>query len=296
MPEITSLPTQSEALDQLVAALAEAQGEFQPIQLNRTVVVQKKAGGSYTFEYATLDAVLDATVPALSRHGLAISSTFSLDGIFSVYLMHKSGQWRACHARVANPLNDLQGFGSNVTYLRRYFTMSMLNVAGEYEDDGNRAVGNEAVPQIDPFDPLWDALAAKGIVEKNAIRAWCEGVLGRSIPTTATITELELARLLSEARAKPQEADTAIPMATEAQCKELNAALDELKPWGASTDGMDAKAAATKRKEAKLQWATGMLKLSTPVKSLRDLKEDEVARLIAAAKAGEVPQDEQVPF
>ena len=55
-------PTQSAETGAIVASLAKAQGAFLPVHRNRTVEVNLKDGkGKYTFAYATLDSVLDAT-------------------------------------------------------------------------------------------------------------------------------------------------------------------------------------------------------------------------------------------
>ena len=56
----------------LAAALAKAQSEFPPIPRDKTVTVQTKAGGSYTFSYAPLDTVLGAVRGPLTSNGFQL--------------------------------------------------------------------------------------------------------------------------------------------------------------------------------------------------------------------------------
>src|SRR3990167_1808824 len=79
---------------ELAAALAKAQSEFPPIERGKTVRVQTKTGGSYTFTYAPLDEILAAVKPVLSENGLALSQLLSnLDGkpALRTMLLHASG-------------------------------------------------------------------------------------------------------------------------------------------------------------------------------------------------------------
>ena len=44
-----------------------------------------------------------------------------------------------------SPLGDIQKHGSNITYIKRYLLSSMLMISGEDDDDGEYALGREAV-------------------------------------------------------------------------------------------------------------------------------------------------------
>lgn len=143
--ETTSNPTGA-----LAAALAKAQGEFEPIEKAREVKVNgQTAQGkeySYTFAYAPLDVVLAATRPALSRNGLALVQLLE-DGqatpVLRTLLLHASGE--RLEARVSLPAKPqkAQDLGSMITYLRRYSIVSILGVVAEEDDDGNAGDGNE---------------------------------------------------------------------------------------------------------------------------------------------------------
>ena len=130
---------------QIMAALVTAQGQFPPIPKNRTVVVEKKAGGSYEFEYATLDAVIGAIRKPLADNGLGFMQAVEGKTIATM-LFHKSGEW--CETRLPMKGNDFgaQDQGSAMSYAKRYCLMAMLGIAAEGEDeDGNSADGNKIV-------------------------------------------------------------------------------------------------------------------------------------------------------
>src|SRR5262245_2714291 len=74
------IPPQRTITAALNAALAAAQGEFPPIPKDKTVTVETRTGRSYTFSYATLDAILAACRPALTKHGLALSQQLEYNG------------------------------------------------------------------------------------------------------------------------------------------------------------------------------------------------------------------------
>lgn len=130
------------ALGPLATALAKAQASFPAIARDKTVRVETRTGGSYTFKYAPLDSILAAVRTPLADNGLAISQL--LDGHDLVtMLLHKDGA--TLTGRVPLPRSDgdtVQALGSAITYLRRYSLQAMLGIAAEEDDDGNRASGN----------------------------------------------------------------------------------------------------------------------------------------------------------
>ena len=297
-----STSTQSESISQICAALAKAQGSFKPILKNRTVEVSLKDGkGKYKFTYATLDSVLDATRAALSDNGICHTAMIR-DGFITVKLYHSSGEWFGASVPVPPVSAGWQAFGSAITYARRYLLTPLLGVASEEDDDGNAAEGNQ-LANVDPMQPLWDAIDKTAMKTKTSteIRTWCEMVLGRAIPQPDSLTKADLPVLLAalaKDTAKPVAANPVAPPSNvppagdnTALVNELNTALNELKPWGSATDGKPAKDVATIRKVAKLQWANAM-KGGKPLAGFNEMSGDELRSLIAKAKAGEVPECE----
>lgn len=142
----------SEQIGQLFDALSKAQGEFVNPERNRTVKVTTKAkegraAGSYTFDYATFDAILASTRPILAKYGLAVVQGVSTEAnkvTVTTRIGHASGEWIEDHITGQADAADLQAIGSATTYLKRYSYTALLNIAAEEDDDGNAGAGNEA--------------------------------------------------------------------------------------------------------------------------------------------------------
>lgn len=139
----------SENIDDLAFALAEAQGRINSPAKNREVRVTMKSGGSYSFKYATLDAVIEAVRAPLSAAGLAFIQTLGADGSgkyrLATTLVHASGQWISSETPLLVEEKTSQGFGSALTYMRRYALCAMLGVAADEDDDGGAASAGQAV-------------------------------------------------------------------------------------------------------------------------------------------------------
>ena len=102
-------------------------------------------------KYADLGNVMDACLPALNAVGIAVIQPTGEDE-FGRYvetrLIHgDSGEDLSCRVPLIVNKNDMQGYGSAVTYGRRYGLMAMAGIAPE-DDDGNAAAA--AAPKIDP--------------------------------------------------------------------------------------------------------------------------------------------------
>lgn len=91
---------------------------------------------------------MDACLPALNAAGIALIQPTGEDesGRFvETILIHgESGEQLSCRVPLIVQKNDMQGFGSAVTYARRYGLMAMAGIAPE-DDDGNAA--SKAPPQ-----------------------------------------------------------------------------------------------------------------------------------------------------
>jgi hypothetical protein len=135
----------SDCIAQLAKALASAQAEITNPQKNREVTVSTKTGGSYKFKYATLDGILDAVRPALTKNGLWFVQTLANgDGKYRLEttLMHESGEWVQSEQPLFVSDATNQAFGSALTYAKRYALTGMLGIAADEDDDGNGADGN----------------------------------------------------------------------------------------------------------------------------------------------------------
>lgn len=140
----------SESISELAPAFALAQGAFPEIPRNRTVRVTLKAGGTYTFAYATLDAILDAVRKPLAEHGLSLTCYMTADEKGDVCvsrLLHSSGQWMECYFPIIVESGaDAQRWGSGLTYAKRNSIACLLALHADEDDDGNAAAGHELEP------------------------------------------------------------------------------------------------------------------------------------------------------
>lgn len=135
----------SEEIAELVAALSQSQLEFDEVERNKTAHVEsKRTGAKYSYDYADLSAVIAATRPQLSKHGLVIIQMprVSLQHktcTIMTLLTHTSGQWMRGDLPFVMESLDPQSIGSAITYGRRYAQQALLNLAPESDDDGATA-------------------------------------------------------------------------------------------------------------------------------------------------------------
>ena len=108
--------------------------------------IKGKTNPAFRSKYADLAAVVDAVKPALAEHGLWFRQiTHPADGGVCVetVIHHSSGESLACGPLfVPASKQDAQGFGSALTYCRRYSLMAAFGVPAE-DDDGNAAVASK---------------------------------------------------------------------------------------------------------------------------------------------------------
>jgi hypothetical protein len=139
----------SESIDKLASALLKAQ------QAIRFAAKDSK-NPHFKNSYADLESVIDAIKAPLNDNGIVFlqSPSPSDDGKLhlTTRLMHESGQWMEDTAVAPLPKQDPQGFGSTLTYLRRY---SLSAVTGLYQadDDGNAGSGVGEKPAAKPAQP-----------------------------------------------------------------------------------------------------------------------------------------------
>lgn len=114
----------------LFTALAAAQGEMKNARFDGK-------NPHYQNEYASLAAVRDAVIPALSKHGIAVTQITVLDPFHLVTTLHKGDQ----HLSSQWPLSlaKPQEMGSQLTYARRYCLLAICGINGDVDDDAEEA-------------------------------------------------------------------------------------------------------------------------------------------------------------
>ena len=127
----------SESIKELAAALAKAQGDIRG-------AMKDASNPHFRNSYATLASVWDAIRAPLSRNGLAVVQLVSSSENeirVETILMHSSGEFISEVLPVPASKHDAQGYGSAITYGRRYGLQAIAGVAPE-DDDGNAAAAS----------------------------------------------------------------------------------------------------------------------------------------------------------
>ena len=136
----------------IATALVKAQKAFGP-------ALKSSTNPHFKSRYADLSACVEAVIDSLNNNGIALiqQNQPSPDGvIIETIFLHESGESLNC-GQLFVPANkhDAQGFGSALTYARRYSLMAACGIAPE-DDDGNTASRR---PQVNE-SALVDHLAA----------------------------------------------------------------------------------------------------------------------------------------
>lgn len=123
--------------------------------------------------YADLASVVEAIKPALKTNGLwfsQISHNIADHAAIETIIIHESGETMSTGI-VAVPVakRDAQGFGSALTYARRYSLSAAFGVCGE-DDDGNAAT--KAAPKDTQSHPKRAAfeVAFKAVKDMDALK------------------------------------------------------------------------------------------------------------------------------
>ena len=119
----------------IAAALVKAQRAFGP-------ALKDKTNPAFRSKYADLGACIEAVIDALNGAGIAlIQKQHPHEGGVCVetIFLHESGEtFSAGMLSVPATKQDAQGYGSALTYCRRYSLMAACGIAPE-DDDGNAA-------------------------------------------------------------------------------------------------------------------------------------------------------------
>lgn len=131
-------------MKQISAAFVKAKRSFGP-------ALKDKTNPAFRSKYADLGACLEAVEDALLENGIALlQETFEDPSGVTVetVFLHESGEERRCgKLHVPASKQDPQGYGSALTYARRYSLMAACGIAPE-DDDGNAATKATKAPVI----------------------------------------------------------------------------------------------------------------------------------------------------
>jgi len=144
-------------MKEIAAALVKAQKEFGP-------ALKTSTNPAFRSRYADLSACVEAVIDALNNNDIYLMQPTHecTDGVIvETIFIHSSGeQMSSGKLHVPATKHDAQGYGSALTYARRYSLMAACGIAPE-DDDGNSA----AKPKAAPAKPAAPAAKAPTSIE-----------------------------------------------------------------------------------------------------------------------------------
>jgi hypothetical protein len=141
-------------MNKIAAAFVAAKKEFAP-------ALKSSTNPHFRSKYADLAGCLEAVNDALLNNGIAVyqETSADLDGVtVETVFMHESGEvLRGGKLHVPAAKQDPQGYGSALTYARRYSIMAACGIAAE-DDDGNAASKAKPRNALDNVQPAVQGL------------------------------------------------------------------------------------------------------------------------------------------
>jgi hypothetical protein len=140
-------------MQKIASAFIKAKKAFSP-------ALKDKTNPAFRSKYADLGACLEAVNDALLENGIAVYQETHEDATgvtVETVLLHESGEsLRSGKFHVPAAKQDPQGYGSALTYARRYSLMTACGIAPE-DDDGNAATDTkrrqDAAPPAQDMSP-----------------------------------------------------------------------------------------------------------------------------------------------
>lgn len=187
---------QSDQINELVKALIEAHKEISHATMD-------SKNPHFKSEFASLEAVIDATKNAYLRHNcilMQLPILTTLGPVLITQITHTSGQWiRSETPILSKDQGDPQKMGSGLSYARRYAIAAISNI-GQKDDDGNHAssgspVETHRVPgnRPDPEDLIFPFPFPAGFRGKRLKDLGVDGIMqaGKSLAQWKQKTEKE---------------------------------------------------------------------------------------------------------
>lgn len=189
----------------IASAFVAAKREFGP-------ALKDKTNPAFRSKYADLGACLDAVEGPLLAHGIALyQETFEdATGVtVETVMLHESGESLRCgKLHVPASKQDPQGYGSALTYARRYSLMAACGIAPE-DDDGNAATrppSKAATPTAQTLSREQQdevaALVASTGADMAALMAWVSKGAGHECKTLSAVPVDALPHIVGKLKAK----------------------------------------------------------------------------------------------
>lgn len=148
----------------IATALVKAQREFGP-------ALKTSTNPHFRSKYADLSACVEAVIDALNNNGIylmQLTEEHEAGVKVSTVFIHESGeQMSGGTLFMPASKHDAQGFGSALSYARRYSLMAACGIAPE-DDDGNQATRTAPVQAVPKAVPKAPPVVPKQIAGKDA--------------------------------------------------------------------------------------------------------------------------------
>ena len=174
----------SEQTAELNAALSKAQAAVNS-------ATKDKVNPMYKSDYSSFDSLLSACRPALIEQGISITQWPIGSNDDRCHLMTRvqlKDQWMQCTFSIPVSKKDAHGFGSAITYLKRFCLSAVVGIASEIDDDGNSASGvsRQGKPQARTSEPAATGREAAShdhqSAKKNAVGEAAASLVAKATP------------------------------------------------------------------------------------------------------------------
>lgn len=121
--------------DSFASAFIKLQAAIKP-------AIKDATNPAFRSKYADLGAVWEAVREPLATNGFGVIQAPQFEGetmFLETILLHESGEKMTSRYPLKPAKQDPQGFGSAITYAKRYALSAMLGVVADEDDDGNAA-------------------------------------------------------------------------------------------------------------------------------------------------------------
>ena len=187
-------------MKEIAAALVKAQKAFGP-------ALKTSTNPAFRSKYAKLENCIEAVIDALNDNGIVLMQPTHLceDGVIvETMFLHESGE-QISNGKLHVPAtkHDAQGYGSALTYARRYSLLAACGIAAE-DDDGEAASKSKAAPAKPVATPAPAAKAPTKVEGKDTewqlkVVAKPDGDHGEWSQLVIDATMLQLQHVKSEA-------------------------------------------------------------------------------------------------
>ena len=187
-------------MKEIASALVKAQKAFGP-------ALKTSTNPAFRSKYAKLENCIEAVIDALNDNGIMLMQPTHLceDGVIvETMFLHESGE-QLSNGKLHVPASkhDAQGYGSALTYARRYSLLAACGIAAE-DDDGEAASKPKPAPAKPAAAPSAPAKAPAKVEGKDTpwqlkVLAKPDGDHGEWSQLVIDATMLQLQQVTSEA-------------------------------------------------------------------------------------------------